>query len=86
MQPELPDLAPPEPIAAADTVSRPEPVVARSSIGVSPLVTALMMCLGVLVAASLATGTVPRSGAVAAPTPGVEAVAGTAAGADSGAG
>ena len=38
--------------------ARPEPVVARSSIGVSPLVTALMMCLGVLVAASLATGTV----------------------------
>ena len=36
----------------------PEPVVARSSIGVTPLVTALMLGLGVLVAASLATGTV----------------------------
>lgn len=38
--------------------SRPEPVVARSSIGVTPLVTALLACLGVLVAASLASGTV----------------------------
>jgi cytochrome c oxidase assembly protein subunit 15 len=38
--------------------ARPEPVVARSSIGVTPLVTALMLGLGVLVAASLATGTV----------------------------
>jgi cytochrome c oxidase assembly protein subunit 15 len=38
--------------------ARPEPVVARSSIGVTPLVTALMIGLGVLVAASLATGTV----------------------------
>jgi cytochrome c oxidase assembly protein subunit 15 len=38
--------------------ARPEPVVARSSIGVTPLVTSLMIGLGVLVAASLATGTV----------------------------
>jgi cytochrome c oxidase assembly protein subunit 15 len=38
--------------------ARPEPVVARSSIGVTPLVTALMLGLGALVAASLATGTV----------------------------
>jgi cytochrome c oxidase assembly protein subunit 15 len=38
--------------------ARPEPVVARSSIGVTPLVTSLMLGLGVLVAASLATGTV----------------------------
>jgi len=38
--------------------AKPEPVVARSSIGVTPLVTALMLGLGVLVAASLATGTV----------------------------
>jgi cytochrome c oxidase assembly protein subunit 15 len=38
--------------------ARPEPVVARSSIGVTPLVTALMFGLGALVAASLATGTV----------------------------
>ena len=38
--------------------ARPEPVVARSSIEVTPLVTALMLGLGVLVAASLATGTV----------------------------
>ena len=38
--------------------ARPEPVVARSSIGVTPLVTGLLLCLGALVAASLATGTV----------------------------
>lgn len=38
--------------------ARPEPVVARSSIGITPLVTALMLVLGALVAASLATGTV----------------------------
>jgi cytochrome c oxidase assembly protein subunit 15 len=38
--------------------ARPEPVVARSSIGVTPLVTAMMLGLGVLVAASLVTGTV----------------------------
>jgi cytochrome c oxidase assembly protein subunit 15 len=38
--------------------ARPEPVAARSSIGVTPLVTALLLALGVLVAASLATGTV----------------------------
>jgi cytochrome c oxidase assembly protein subunit 15 len=38
--------------------ARPEPVVGRSSIGVTPLVTTLMLGLGVLVAASLATGTV----------------------------
>ncbi len=38
--------------------ARPEPVVARSSNGVTPLVTALLLGLGVLVAASLATGTV----------------------------
>jgi cytochrome c oxidase assembly protein subunit 15 len=38
--------------------ARPEPVGARSSIGVTPLVTALMLGLGALVAASLATGTV----------------------------
>jgi cytochrome c oxidase assembly protein subunit 15 len=38
--------------------ARPEPVVARSSIGVTPLVTGLLLALGVLVAASLATGTV----------------------------
>jgi cytochrome c oxidase assembly protein subunit 15 len=38
--------------------ARPEPVVARSSIGVTPVVTSLMLGLGVLVAASLATGTV----------------------------
>jgi cytochrome c oxidase assembly protein subunit 15 len=38
--------------------ARPEPVVARSSIGVTPLGTALLLGLGVLVAGSLATGTV----------------------------
>lgn len=38
--------------------ARPEPVVVRSSIGVTPLVTGLLLCLGALVAASLATGTV----------------------------
>jgi cytochrome c oxidase assembly protein subunit 15 len=38
--------------------ARPEPVIARSSIGVTPVVTSLMLGLGVLVAASLATGTV----------------------------
>jgi cytochrome c oxidase assembly protein subunit 15 len=38
--------------------ARPERVIPRSSIGVTPLVTTLMGCLGVLVAAALATGTV----------------------------
>jgi len=38
--------------------ARPEGVVAGSTIGVTPLVTALMAGLGVLVAAALATGTV----------------------------
>ncbi len=38
--------------------SRPEHVTPRASIGVTPLVTALMVALGALVAASLATGTV----------------------------
>ncbi|HUV20092.1 MAG TPA: COX15/CtaA family protein [Ilumatobacteraceae bacterium] len=38
--------------------AKPEPIVARSSIGVTPLVTGLMLGLGLLVAASLATGTI----------------------------
>ncbi len=38
--------------------ARPEPVMARASIGVTPLVSALMVALGTLVAASLVTGTV----------------------------
>lgn len=38
--------------------ARPEPVLARPSIGVTPLVTVLMLAVGVFVAASLATGTV----------------------------
>jgi len=38
--------------------ARPERVMPRSSIGVTPLVTALMLALGALVAAALATGTV----------------------------
>jgi cytochrome c oxidase assembly protein subunit 15 len=38
--------------------ARPEPVGDRSSIGVTPLLAVLMLVLGVLVAASLATGTV----------------------------
>ena len=38
--------------------ARPEQVVARSSIGVTPLVTGLVVLFGALVAAALATGTV----------------------------
>ncbi len=38
--------------------ARPEHLVPRSSIGVTPLVTGLMVALGALVAAALATGTV----------------------------
>jgi len=38
--------------------ARPEPVVSRTTIGVTPLITWLFVGLGVLVAAALATGTV----------------------------
>jgi cytochrome c oxidase assembly protein subunit 15 len=38
--------------------ARPEPVAHRSSIGVTPLVTALMVVFGAFMAAALATGTV----------------------------
>jgi cytochrome c oxidase assembly protein subunit 15 len=38
--------------------ARPEAVMHRTSIGVTPLITTLMVALGALVAASLATGTV----------------------------
>jgi cytochrome c oxidase assembly protein subunit 15 len=38
--------------------ARPEAVMHRTSIGVTPLITTLMVALGTLVAASLATGTV----------------------------
>ncbi len=38
--------------------ARPEPVVARTSIGVTPLITGLLLGLGTIVALALATGTV----------------------------